>query len=71
MKNTSAKIYDALFHVMNKALEGNQDVEQGRLVINSATRATELLQAELRQQKLQIETNRGITEIAKTNFSGD
>lgn len=69
--NTSTKIYNALFQVMDKALEGKQDVEQGRLVLNSATRATELFQAELRQKKLQIECGQEVTNIGATKFGDE
>jgi hypothetical protein len=64
----SKDIYEALNSVMQKSLEGTQDIEQGRLVINSATRATELFQAELRQQKLDMERGVSLKEIGNTIF---
>ena len=64
------EIYEALFEVMNKARSGKQDIEQGRLILHSATRTTELFQAELRQQKLQMDMGAEITGIADTDLSG-
>lgn len=69
--NTSTKIYNALFQVMDKALDGEQDIEQGRLVLNSATRATELFQAELRQRRLQIDCGEQVTPIGDTKFGNE
>lgn len=66
----SNEIYNALYEVMNRARKGSQDIEQGRLIINAATRTTELFQAELRQQKLQMDMGQTITPVANTDFSG-
>ena len=61
-------IYKALNQVMQASLNGEQDIEQGRLVINSATRATELFQAELRQAKLHMELGVKLKPVGETVF---
>lgn len=61
-------IYKALNQVMQSSLKGEQDLEQGRLVINSATRATELFQAELRQVRLDLEMGNTVKAIGSTVF---
>lgn len=65
----SSDVYNALHTVMQNALNNSQDLEQGRLVINSATRTTELFQAELRQQKLDLEKGNAVKEIGNTVFT--